>query len=377
MLIQSIPQVPVFCNVLWKTRDAARSAPRADVELAYCARCGHWYNRIFDSNRLAYGLEYENSLHFSPRFQEYAAWLAHRLVDRHDLHGKTILEIGSGKADFLKLLVESGSNHGIGYDPSYIPTPEDQLDDRVKLICGTFDHLDDGEIPDLIYSRHTLEHLEDPRGFIKLLRTAIGMHLNTSIFIEVPNVDLIIKDLSIWDIIYEHFSYFSESSLGHLVEANGFSVEELMPTYQGQFLIVDAYPVEPVAAAGAAKSSRAANYQQELERFSSEYAAKIQNWTDRLEDFHKQGKTVVLWGAGSKGVMFLNLLPNAQTIQWVVDVNPRKTRMFVSGAGQEIVQPERLTDIRPDVIVVMNPIYANEIRATVRSLGLEPELINA
>ena len=78
-----IPQVPVYCNVLYSTREEALNAPRADMRLGFCKACGHIYNFAFDPDKLDYTLEYENSLHHSPRFQEYATSLATQLIDSH------------------------------------------------------------------------------------------------------------------------------------------------------------------------------------------------------------------------------------------------------------------------------------------------------
>jgi hypothetical protein len=34
---------------------------------------------------------------------------------------------------------------------------------------------------------------------------------------------------------------------------------------------------------------------------------------------------------------------------------------FIAGSGQEIIEPSALRELRPDVIVLMNPIYREEI----------------
>jgi hypothetical protein len=81
-----IPRVPVYCNVLWPSREEALAAPRGDLDLAYCGGCGHVFNRRFDPGLVEYTGDYENSLHYSPRFQEYADKLAADLIARHDLH---------------------------------------------------------------------------------------------------------------------------------------------------------------------------------------------------------------------------------------------------------------------------------------------------
>ncbi|RMH01015.1 MAG: methyltransferase, partial [Chloroflexi bacterium] len=100
--------VPVFCNVLWSSPEAARTAPRGDITLGFCGVCGHVANTSFEVERMAYTAVYENSLHFSPRFQQYAVELAERLISRYGLRGKQIVEIGAGQGDFLRLLCELG-----------------------------------------------------------------------------------------------------------------------------------------------------------------------------------------------------------------------------------------------------------------------------
>ena len=114
-------QVPVHCNVLWPAQDAAIRAPKGDIRLGFCGDCGHTFNLVFDPSLVEYTQDYENSLHFSPRFQSYAESLAGQLVDRYDLHDRDIIEIGCGKGDFLTLLCELGGHRGVGFDPSYVP----------------------------------------------------------------------------------------------------------------------------------------------------------------------------------------------------------------------------------------------------------------
>ena len=69
--------------------------------------------------------------------------------------------------------------------------------------------------------------------------------------------------------------------------------------------------------------------------------------------------------------------PGRNDISHVVDVNPRKTGRFIGGSGQEIIAPSAVRELRPDVVVVMNPIYREEIGSILRSLGLDSELLVA
>ena len=62
-------------------------------------------------------------------------------------------------------------------------------------------------------------------------------------------------------------------------------------------------------------------------------------------------------------------------IDAVVDINTHKHGRFLAGSGHEIVAPGALREIRPHVVLVMNPIYVDEIRAELQTLGLAPEVV--
>jgi hypothetical protein len=58
-----------------------------------------------------------------------------------------------------------------------------------------------------------------------------------------------------------------------------------------------------------------------------------------------------------------------------VDINPKKQGRFVPGVGKKIVPPEFLSEYRPDLVIVVNSIYVNEIGAMLNKLGLNPDLM--
>ncbi len=53
-----------------------------------------------------------------------------------------------------------------------------------------------------------------------------------------------------------------------------------------------------------------------------------------------------------------------------MDINPHKHGKFMAGTGQEIVAPEFLVDYDPDLVIVMNPVYTDEIRSELGRLGV-------
>lgn len=75
--------------------------------------------------------------------------------------------------------------------------------------------------------------------------------------------------------------------------------------------------------------------------------------------------------------MFLNSLDTTGVIDYAVDINPRKQGMFVSGTGQRIVPPEFLVSYRPEVVILMNPVYQEEIGQSLDEMGLQTRIVVA
>ncbi len=381
-----VPQVPVLCNILWPTKAEATSVRRVDIPLAYCATCGYIFNPAFDVALMDYSQVYENSLHFSPRFQQFAETLAAELVARHDLHHKKIVEISCGKGDFLKMLCALGENQGYGFDPSYVPEPADALPgSRVTFVQDFFSEAYAHYPADFICCRHTLEHIEDPVAFLTMVRRTIGDR-PIPVYFEVPNVRFTLQDLAVWDIIYEHCAYFSEEALTYLFQRCGFDVIDIQPTYEGQFLYIEARPrveqpsaVVPVPDA----QTHAGRYQPPtaltatVNDFAVRYRAKVATAEAALTQIQQAGEKVVIWGAGSKGITFLNMLQLQEQIEYAVDLNIRKQGMFITGTGQQIVAPDFLQTYRPNVIIVMNPIYLQEIQQMINEIGVNASLVGA
>lgn len=365
-----IPRIPVLANVLWDSREEALAARRGDVTLVFCSACGHVFNQAFDPALMEYDVQYENSLHFSPRFQDYANWLARYLINHHDLRGKTIVEVGSGKGEFLRLICDLGGNVGTGFDPSYEPTPEERHT-AISFVREPFSERHVEYPADLILSRHVLEHLDQPASFVQTLRRAVKDNNRTIVYTEVPNLGYILRDTAIWDIIYEHYSYFGGSSLAALFTRSGFNILNMQEAYEGQFLFLEAIARDASRPAPNIPYNQSVQaLQAQVARFGERSREKIEHWRDTLAQMAADGKRVVVWGAGSKGISFLNYTQAGDAVQYIIDINPRKRNKFVTGAGQQIVPPDFLKDYRPDVVILMNAIYRAEVQGMLESLGL-------
>ena len=373
-----LPNIPVHVCVMWPSKKAALEAPRGDIQMVIEPQTGMARNRVFDERLLAYGEGYENSLGFSEFFQGYLQKFAQGLVERHDLKGKRVIEVGCGDGDFLKLLVQNGVAQGIGFDPSYPPGQPTELEDgRIQIHVETFPPASaDGVLrldADMLVCRQVLEHVPNPLEFLKTIRSGLPTDRPTAVAFEVPNIFPTLEEQTSWDIIYEHCTYFSVGSLARLLAQAGFHVTSAIETYERQFITVEA-TTDPNVPDRSAELDDRETLNAAVHAFDRAWRKRLSDWTQDLADYQAAGQRVAVWGTGARGINFLNLTDPDRTIQYTVDINPRKHGLYVAGTGQVISPPEALKEYRPDVVIVMNGIYKEEIRKQLAELGLHPEL---
>jgi hypothetical protein len=360
--------VPVLCNVLWPTRSEAAAAPRGDQHLARCRACGMIANVAFAPDRLEYGPAYENALHFSAVFREYETALARELVARHGLRGRAVLEIGCGQGGFLRAVCAAGASGGRGFDPGYDPARSEPLPPGVVIERREFDPVALDETPALVCCRHVLEHLPRPLAMLTGLRRTLPDDAATVLYVEVPAAEWALGRLGIWDLIYEHCGHYTAGSLAGLLARAGFEPRAVRHAYGGQFLAAEASVAAPRDDRGGAAALRAAEL---TAGFARRHDRELRSWRAAAGRLAQRRARPVIWGAGSKGATFLDLVDRrAELFAAAVDLNPSKQGRFVSGTGHPIIGPDRLAAASPTHAIVMNPLYREEIARTLAGLGL-------
>jgi SAM-dependent methyltransferase len=374
----AVTDIPVHSCVMVDSRADALIFPRGDLELGFCAACGFIQNNRFDPTRQHYSPAYEETQAFSPRFMRFVDEICDDQNAKYRLAGKTVLEIGCGKGEFLVRLVERTGASGIGIDPGYRPErTTSEAAGRLRFIQDFYGPAYTSLDADYVCCRHTLEHIQDVAGFMRLVRETIGPRTDVPVFFELPDAERVLSELAFWDIYYEHCSYFTLGSLARLYRRTGFSVVALFKAYAGQYLMVEGLPLAPSAAVYSELPPQAddlAGTTALVAAFESGVTGKLAKRRAEVEFWRNAGKIVTLWGSGSKAVSFLTTLQLDAEIAAVTDINPHKAGKFLAGTGHEISLPERLREVRPDVVVVMNPIYIDEIKSELKLLGLTPEL---
>lgn len=376
-LFYSVQDVPVHSVLLMKTREDAIGYPTGNIDLGFCPHCGFIANVAFQAELHEYSQKYESTQAYSPTFNSFHRNLAARLIERYDLRGKRVVEIGCGQGEFLVLLSRLGNIQGIGVDPAYDGrVTEAEADPNLTFIADFYSEKYTDYTGDFICCKMTLEHIPDTARFVRTVRRSIGERLDTTVFFQIPSGGYVLQDLAFWDVYYEHCSYFTPVSLRLLFERCGFDVLGTSTEYDDQYLMIEAKPAADPAGAGAMPDPELfGQTQQAVEQFARNVPLSLDMWRSKLQAHHKEGKRAVIWGSGSKGVAFLTTLGLGPEIGYAVDINPNKAGTYMAGTGHEIVTPDFLIDYRPDLVIVMNPVYTQEIERDLQRLEVAARFV--
>jgi SAM-dependent methyltransferase len=366
--------MPVHVCVLFDSRKEALSAPKGDIVLTYCRSCGFIFNRAYDPQRIHFEPGYEASLMYSETFKAYIRALAERLIKKYNLFGKTVLEIGSGAGDFLRLLCGSGKMSGIGIDPTVRHEGTEAAGGgNIRFIRSYFSDRHTDIQCDFICCLSVFEDIPDPINFLRSVHNLAENSSGCALYFEVPNSARTFAKQSTWSIYYEQHSHFTKETLASTFARSGFDVLDTGGCYaDDQYVYVEAVPnkgprTDYIATAGLNSLPK------DIEGFARSHLHEVSLWTHRLAGMMRAGKRIAAWGTGGKGIGFLNALDTEGIIPYAVDINPDRQDRFIPGSAQRVVPPEFLRQFKPDTVIITNPLYAREIKNQVAELGISPE----
>lgn len=319
-------------------------------------------NAEFDPHLPAYDDNYQNSQAFSRHFMDHMNGVL-AILKKQFPKGSAVVEVGCGKGDFIDLMQRDGHFKATGYDAAY---EGDNPDIEKRYLTN-----DDRHEADLVILRHVLEHIPRPHEFLAILKNVFG---DAKIYIEVPDADWIIKNGVFFDITYEHVNYFSRQSLSMLFAKDSTSTDLC---FDGQYQYVIAHLAD-LSDTFAEEYERGSWETLDFDELFPSLNKKITEIDQRLAD----GRRGYVWGAGTKGCMFLvhcqRLDKIVDKIDYAVDVNPNKWGKFLPSSLIPIKSKEDLfQQASPNnLLIVANPNYFDEISSEVHeSLSKKIEII--
>lgn len=368
----TLPPIPTMDGVMCNSKEEAIKAIRGQIILRFCHSCGYIGNEGHDLAKISFD-DYDFSNAHSPIFARHTKEICNRLINSYNLYDKKILDVGCGDGYFLKTICQNGQNRGVGIDPGFDFSNFKKNGTDLTFIRDYYSKKHAYIQPDLLTSRHVINVINDPVAFIKSIRINLGGLEDSIVYFDVPNVNYTLGDKIIWNVVYEHRSWFSETSLKYLLERCGFEVLHIATCWNGEYLSIEAKPAKDWASPQVIDQSKVQGLAQITEAFKSEFE-KIKSTSKLKIDQLKTGqKRITAWGAGARGVSFFNLFDLAPEVPFIVDINIKRQDKFLPGSGQKIVSPDFLKEYQPDLIIITNPTYAEEIKTHVKSLGIEAD----
>lgn len=364
--------VPVHENMVCSSPAEARGMPRGEMILRCCHACGFVFNETFEPELVYYNTSYDNTQTHSTVFNKHVDDVLRDLVVERGVRDCVVVEIGCGKGDFIRRLVEHPGSDvtGYGFDPTY-EGPESDLGGRLRFERRFYDPGCERVKADVVIARHMIEHVSDPVRLLRVAHRALAGSSGARIFVETRSVAWALRNMSPWDLVYETCSYFTSESLGEALRVAGFEVRSCERRFGRQYILAEAVR----SAAPVARQPAPDRMIRLTGRFGREAPGHVARWRSRLEALARSGG-IAIWGAGTKGMAFANMVdPGCKRIALAVDLNPRKHGAFLPGTGHPIMPPAALREHTVRTAIVVNPNYLDEVRSQLASLDLSIDVI--
>lgn len=366
-------RTPVLLNRTYGSRTEALAASFGELSFRCCQQCGFVWNASFNESLITYDGEYENDQTYSPSFRDHVRQMAERVVAIVPANEPIdLLEIGAGQGNFMRSVAEVAGmrlRSACGFDPAW-RGGDGTGPNGVRMYAGLFGpdaspHLPNR--PNVVVSRHTIEHVPRPRDFLDQIANGLGPGAPVHFCIETPCVQWIFDNGAVHDFFFEHCSLFTAGSLRNCLALSQFATNSVRKVFSDQYLWAEG--IWPARATPPPLSCTFPN----ISDWKNTRARSISYWESWLNE-HAVNGPVFVWGAGAKGVTFALLFDSAaERIAALVDINPHKQGRFVPLSGHAIVAPQELRGGNIS-IVVMNPNYLEEIRGECERLGVRAEI---
>jgi hypothetical protein len=264
-----------------------------------------------------------------------------------------IVEVGAGDCEFAKSYIKCFKKKikYSAYDVSWsvnqkkIKNIEINYLNNINKIPNYYDYNKKSK-PELLVLRHVLEHQSKVREFVN----TIIFEKPKYFFIEIPCWEFVKKN-NFHYFSNEHCSYFSKKNLEFFMSSFGYKKNFIKYTFNKEY-IISLWQIQKKL-----KKIRLQN--------RANYNFKFNSWRKKI---NKKLSNTIMWGAGGKGVMLLNMLNfKKKNMNFIIDSNPNLNNKYVPGTDIKIFSPKEVLKIKTiRTISVINPLYYDEIKKQIR-----------
>lgn len=350
-----------LATLAWPTdKKTAQGLQHLPLDFIRCIQCGHIFNAEFEYNKVPYSDNPNLMFNKGDIWSDFIAVIQKKIMS-YLPDDPMVIEIGHGDGSFLESLQSHcGNGRFIGFDPHGMKQNNDNLDRSIIYRNELFEpirHLSELK-PDLIISRHVLEHLVNPLGFLQSLSFAANYYnLSPYTYFEVPCIDKVLETGRTVDFYYEHSSQFTSQSFDEMLNQSTLSIDEIGYGYDKE--VIYSFCKVYKADFSDKKVTEARNFYKNTKE-------SLENIKNQIQEIYVSGKKVAVWGGTGKSCAFMCRY-GIDDIRFpiVVDSDISKVGTYVPGTGQEIKFRNCLIDEPVEIIIIPPQWRARDIIAEI------------
>jgi SAM-dependent methyltransferase len=353
----------------------------APLELVFCNDCCLVQINETVPPEILFGRNYPYFSSVSKSLLEHFRASAISLVENRQLGPHSlVVEAASNDGYMLRNFVER-QIPVLGIDPASGPVKAAQENGVTTLhdffTLGLAERLyGGGKRADVFLANNVLAHVADLNGFVKgfsLLLKPDGVAV-----IEAPYLLDLIHKCEFDTIYHQHLCYFSVTALDRLFRRHNLYLNDVERTkiHGGSlrmFVEKREQPSERVQQLLEDEHGAGVDQISYYQTFAAQVNRVRESLRALLSELKSNGKRIAGYAAAAKATTLLSFCEiDKRTLEYIVDLNTFKQGRFMPGQHIPIHSPKKLTEDRPDYVLILAWNFANEImeqQREYRSMG--------
>ena len=321
-----------------------------NLNIFQCSKCGV----VQAINKpVSYYKQVIRSSAFSKEMIKFRTLQFRKIINKYNLKGKKIIEIGTGQGEYLSILDKfQVKASGLEFSKKSVITLKNKklnvqqgYIDKIKynLKNAPFDAF-------CIFSY--LEHLPN----INIVLRALHKNLKNDAIgiIEVPNFNLIIKKKLFSEFIRDHLFYFTKESLSKICLINGFDIVDISIVWHDYIISAIVKKID---------RNKKIKLQKIMPLNLNKLTLKKNVIKMQIDNHLKKfkGKKIIAWGAGHQALTLISLTNLSKKISFIVDSATFKQNKYSPSSHIPIISPSQLHQLNFDLVIVLAASYSDEV----------------
>ena len=314
-----------------------------DLDVRQCQNCG----LVQLSNPpVPYYKEVIRAAAFSEEMRLFREKQFKEFVATWSLKDKKVLEVGTGKGEYLSLMQDQGVDaYGIEYGDESVEACREEGLNVEKDYISQFGYRLRNAPFDAFFILNFFEHVPHPNALLQSL--SLNLTEGSIGLVEVPNFDMILKNNLFTEFIGDHLFYFTKDTLTYVLEKNGFEVLECKEIWYDYII--------------------SATVRKRQKTDVSSFDTQRQKLQEEIDAYTARFNRVAVWGAGHQALAVLSLLGLQDKIEYVVDSAPFKQGKYTPATHLPIFPPDTLNVEPVDAVIIMAASYSDGVAKKIRS----------